>query len=49
MDHITEAYSRHIRTLYKEQDPGVVIDFLSKQGKPLSLIDLIFDFTILQI
>ena len=27
MDHITEAYSRHIRTLYKEQDPGVVIDF----------------------
>ena len=27
MNHITEAYSRHIRTLYKEQDPGIVIDF----------------------
>jgi hypothetical protein len=30
MDHITEAYSRHIRTLYKEQDPGIVIDFHTK-------------------
>lgn len=30
MDHITEAYSRHIRTLYKEQDPGVIIDFNSR-------------------
>jgi hypothetical protein len=30
MDHITEAYSRHIRTLYKEQDPGVVIDFKTR-------------------
>ena len=27
MDQITEAFSRHIRTLYKEQDPGVVVDF----------------------
>jgi hypothetical protein len=27
MDNITEAYSRHIRSLYKEQDPGIVIDF----------------------
>ena len=27
MDHITDAYSRHIRTLYRENDPGVVIDF----------------------
>ena len=23
MDHITDAYSRHIRTLYRENDPGV--------------------------
>ena len=30
MDHITEAYSRHIRTLYKEQDPGIVIDFSTR-------------------
>jgi hypothetical protein len=30
MDHITEAYSRHIRTLYKEQDPGIVIDFMTR-------------------
>jgi hypothetical protein len=27
MDQITDAYSRHIRTLYKEHDPGVTIDF----------------------
>jgi hypothetical protein len=27
MDQITAAYSRHIRTLYKEQDPGITIDF----------------------
>jgi hypothetical protein len=27
MGQITDAYSRHIRALYKEQDPGVVIDF----------------------
>jgi hypothetical protein len=27
MDHITDAYSRHIRTLYREHDPAVVIDF----------------------
>ena len=26
MDHITEAYTRHIRTLYQEQVPGIVID-----------------------
>jgi hypothetical protein len=30
MDHITEAYSRHIRTLYKDQDPGVVVDFYTR-------------------
>jgi hypothetical protein len=30
MDQITEAYSRHIRTLYKEQDPGIVIDFSTR-------------------
>jgi hypothetical protein len=27
MDRITEAYSKHIRTLYKEQDTGIIIDF----------------------
>lgn len=30
MDNITDAYSRHIRTLYKEQDPGIVIDFYTR-------------------
>ena len=30
MDHITEAYSRHIRTLYKEQDTGIIIDFYTR-------------------
>jgi hypothetical protein len=30
MDQITDAYSRHIRTLYKEQDPGVTIDFKTR-------------------
>ena len=30
MGQITNAYSRHIRTLYKEQDPEVVIDFITR-------------------
>jgi hypothetical protein len=30
MNHITEAYSRHIRTLHKEHDPDIVIDFLTR-------------------
>jgi Bifunctional DNA primase/polymerase, N-terminal len=30
MDRITDAYSRHIRTLYKEQDPGITIDFSTR-------------------
>jgi hypothetical protein len=30
MDQITNAYSRHIRTLYKEQDPNVVIKFSTR-------------------
>ena len=30
MDQITNAYSRHIRTLYKEQDPGVIINFITR-------------------
>jgi hypothetical protein len=30
MKQITEAYSRHIRVHYKEQDPGVVIDFITR-------------------
>jgi hypothetical protein len=30
MNAITDAYSRHIRTLYKSQDPEVVIDFLTR-------------------
>ena len=30
MGQVTNAYSRHIRTLYKEQDPDVVIDFITR-------------------
>jgi hypothetical protein len=30
MNQITNAYSRHIRTLYKEQDPGVTIQFSTR-------------------
>lgn len=30
MDQITNAYSRHIRTLYKEQDPGITIQFSTR-------------------
>jgi hypothetical protein len=30
MDQLTDAYSRHIRTLYKEQDPAVTIQFSTR-------------------
>jgi hypothetical protein len=30
MDQVTNAYSRHIRTLYKEQDPDVAIKFSTR-------------------